>query len=378
MKIALIVPGFSADERDWCIPALRNLAATLTRTDEVVVFALRYPYRAARYDAFGARVIALGGAQRQGRASAGLWRRAFAALRAEHRRGHFDALHAFWATEAGALTALAGRRLRIPTIVSIAGGELVGLRDIGYGDQLAALQRLKVRLALRLASHVTGGSRSLLDLAAPHLRSRPPGSIHHIPLGVDTTLFRPGNAAPSIRHARLITAASLVPVKDQAMLLRAVARLRQQGHDATLTVAGEGPEEGRLRALAATLGIAAAVTFLGALPHDPLPDLYRQHDLFVLTSRHEAQGMAPLEAAACGLPVVGTAVGILPKLAPAAGIIVPPGDDAALAAAIAALLADPTRYAALRDAAQAAIAARYGLARCAERFRALYLGDANY
>ena len=83
MKIALIVPGFSADEQDWCIPALRNLAATLARTDEVVVFALRYPYRAAHYHAFGARVIALGGARSQGRASAGLWRRAFAALRAE-------------------------------------------------------------------------------------------------------------------------------------------------------------------------------------------------------------------------------------------------------------------------------------------------------
>ncbi len=113
MKIALIVPGFSADEQDWCIPALRNLAATLARTDEVVVFALRYPYRAAHYRAFGARVIALGGARSQGRASAGLWRRAFAALRAEHQRGRFDALHAFWATEAGALTALAGRRLRV-------------------------------------------------------------------------------------------------------------------------------------------------------------------------------------------------------------------------------------------------------------------------
>ena len=68
MKIALIVPGFSADEHDWCIPALRNLAAELSRTDEIVVFALRYPHRAARYTAFRTRVIALGGAQARGAA----------------------------------------------------------------------------------------------------------------------------------------------------------------------------------------------------------------------------------------------------------------------------------------------------------------------
>ncbi len=161
------------------------------------------------------------------------------------------------------------------------------------------------------------------------------------------------------------------------MLLHAVALVHEQGRTVTLTIAGEGPEEGRLRALADRLGIAAAVSFLGAVPHDRLSDLYRQHDLFILTSRHEAQGMAPLEAAACGLPVVGTAVGVLPELAPAAGAIVPPGDDTALAAAIAALLADPAHHAALRTAAQTTIAARYTLARCAERFRALYLGDAT-
>src|SRR5687768_9575063 len=113
MKIALIVPGFSADERDWCIPVLRNLVGELARGDEVVVFALRYPYRAGSYGAFGARVIALGGARARGAGSAGLWRRALGALRAEHRRGRFELLHAFWATEAGALTAVAGRLLRV-------------------------------------------------------------------------------------------------------------------------------------------------------------------------------------------------------------------------------------------------------------------------
>lgn len=373
MKIGIVVPGFSADERDWCIPALRNFVAVLAATDDVVVVALRYPHRAARYSAFGARVIALGGARRRGVGSATLWRATLAAIRDEHRRSPFDLLHAFWASETGALTAVSGRLLHIPAIVSLAGGELIGLRDINYGDQLAAAQRLKVRVALRLADHVTGGSGYILDLATPYLRHRPSRSIHRLPLGVDTARFSlaPQPPCPSTRALRLVTAASLVPVKDQAMLLRALADLRGQGHAATLAIAGNGSADGHLRDLTASLGLADSVAFLGPVAHDALPDLYHRSDIFVLTSRHEAQGMAPLEAAACGLPIAGTAVGILPELAPAV-LTVPVGDQAAFAAALAALAAGPTRLAAMREAARSAVTGRFDLAHTVRQFRSLY------
>ncbi|MFN8538497.1 MAG: hypothetical protein U0232_13600 [Thermomicrobiales bacterium] len=155
-------------------------------------------------------MIALGGAQARGIASAALWRRALAAIRAEHRRGRIDALHAFWATEAGALAAVAGRLLRIPTIVSLAGGELAILPDIGYGDQLAPAQRAKVRLALRLATHVTGGSRTLLDLAALHLRHLP--RPHHPPLGIDTTLFTLPSPSPFVIRQPVIRHSYFIPL----------------------------------------------------------------------------------------------------------------------------------------------------------------------
>src|SRR6185312_9234488 len=103
--------------------------------------------------------------ERRGLATAGLWQRTIAAIRAEHRRQRFDVLHAFWATESGLLAALAGRLLRVPTLVSLAGGELVALRDIDYGDQRVAWERLKVRLALRLASAVSAGSTYLQRIA---------------------------------------------------------------------------------------------------------------------------------------------------------------------------------------------------------------------
>ncbi len=119
------MPGFSAGPDDWCIPALRSLAARLARTDEVRLLTLRYPYRASRYAVDGVEVTALGGGLARGQASLQLWRDALRTLAAEHRRRPFDVLHAFWATESGALTALAGRWLGIPTLVSLAGGELV-------------------------------------------------------------------------------------------------------------------------------------------------------------------------------------------------------------------------------------------------------------
>ena len=113
-------------------------------------------------------------------------------LRAEHRRRPFDVLHAFWATESGLLAAVAGRVLRIPTLVSLAGGELVALPEIGYGDQRVAWERLKIRASLRLASAVSAGSKHLVSTAQRHVDKR---RLHRAPLGVDFELFNAWPAA---------------------------------------------------------------------------------------------------------------------------------------------------------------------------------------
>jgi len=138
VNIGLVLPGFSADASDWCIPALRHLARCLAAGDRVRVIALRYTYAAGRYTVDGADVLALGGALSHRASTLDLWRQALGVLRSEHRAEPFDVLHAFWATESGLLAAVAGRMLGVPTLVSLAGGELVALRDIGYGDQRIA------------------------------------------------------------------------------------------------------------------------------------------------------------------------------------------------------------------------------------------------
>ena len=187
MNVGLVAPGFSAHPADWCIPALRDHARCLAERADVRVLALRYPYRAGRYRIDGAEVLALGGATRRAVGSLSLWQHALGVLRREHRARRFDVLHAFWATESGLLAALAGRLLRVPTLVSLAGGELVSLPAIGYGDQRRAWERLKVRASLRLASAVSAGSVLLHRTARAFVPD--PERLYRLPLGVDPSVL---------------------------------------------------------------------------------------------------------------------------------------------------------------------------------------------
>jgi glycosyltransferase involved in cell wall biosynthesis len=378
VRIGLVVPGFSADSDDWCIPALRHLVVRLAGAADVHIFALRYPDHRGSYGVFGAQVTALGGGDATAGRSARLWQRAASVIVAEHRRRPFDALHAFWAGEPGFVTALLGRVLGIPTVVSIAGGELARLRDIGYGGLLRRLERVKTRLALRLAGAVTAGSALALESALPFLPAHRASRARRVPLGVDLAMFAPGNAPRSGSRTRILHVASLSGVKDQATLLSAAAALRDRGYAFQLDLVGTGPLEPELRSLARCLGLSENVCWRGAVPHDQMPRAYQRADLFVMSSRHEAQGMVALEAAACAVPVVGTAVGVIPELRPDARTI-GVGDAGGLADAMAELVEDkPSR---LRSgfAARERAVAEYGVELCTARFLDLYreLGAAS-
>jgi glycosyltransferase involved in cell wall biosynthesis len=359
VRIGLVVPGFSADASDWCIPALRHLARSLATRDDVSVLAIRYPYRADRYAVDGSEVLSLGGGLRHGARTLELWRDTLRTLRTEHQRRPFDVLHAFWATESGLIAAVAGRMLGVPTLVSLAGGELVALHDISYGDQRLAWERLKIDASLRLASHVSAGSDLLRRRAERHLRGR--RRVHVAPLGVDLSLFAPDSAVAG-RPTRVVHVGTLTPVKDHATLLRAFAVVHRQLPDSCLEIVGDGPLAAELRRLASTLGVESNVRFRGEINHAALPSVYRGASACVVSSRHEAQCMVALEAAACGVALVGTRVGVLPELTDA---VAPVGDYHALAQSLAATLRGGTRGLPERLPG-------FGLEPCADRFRALY------
>lgn len=146
---------------------------------------------------------------------------------------------------------------------------------------------------------------------------------------------------------RLVTVANLKPVKDQATLLRALARVREKT-DARLLILGDGAERPRLEALAAALGLGEAVTFAGfrLAPHGYVA----LADAFVLTSRSEGFGNVLVEALACGVPVISTDCPSGPGEIldhGRHGKLTPVGDAAALAEAILDTLATPPDRAAL-------------------------------
>ena len=365
MNIGILLPGFSSDEGDWAIPVQLTLVREMARTDDIRVIALRYPHRKDRYRVYDADVIALGAGQVRGLGRLCLWWEALSTLRRLHHEKPFDILHAMWADETGLIAVWAGKRLSVPAVVSAAGGELVGLSDIGYGLQRGAFSRWIVGQALQADSVVVACSYMRQCIAKTGYRV-PENRIRQITLGVDTALFTPGSA-PTTTKA-LIHAASLVGVKDQATLLRAVARLDR---DVSLVIAGDGPERDNLRALAAELGISGRVRFVGTVHHLDMPGYYRQAALNILSSRHEGLGMVTLEAATCGVPTISTAVGLLPDV-PEMGSSVPVGDDAALAAAIRDLLDDDERRTALGQSAYATVKKRFTIQHTVEQFRALY------
>jgi len=342
MKIAFITPGFSADESDWCIPVLLNLVREMAREHEIHVFTLRYPHRQSRYSVHGAAVHAFGGAARAGMSRFPLLAHALTAMRAEARRRPFDVVHGFWADEPGFLAALAGRVLRIPAIVSLMGGELVGFPELGYGGQLSTINWILTRLAIRSSTKITVGSHYFGAIARPSI---PDEKLHELPLGVDAQHFHPHAQPTSLFPAdkvNLLHVASLVPIKDQATLLHAFALSSHEFPEIHLYLAGEGPLRPTLEQLANDLEISSRITFHGSVSHDHLPDYYRAADLCVLSSRFESQGMVVLEAAACGVTTVGTAVGILPELVPAE-LLAPVGAAESLARAISRLAGDSAR-----------------------------------
>ncbi|MEP6768407.1 MAG: glycosyltransferase family 4 protein [Acidobacteriota bacterium] len=138
----------------------------------------------------------------------------------------------------------------------------------------------------------------------------------------------------------ILCVAHLYPRKDVATLLDAVSRLPSP---ARLTVVGTGPERRRLERRARELGLAGRAAFLGHVPFERLASEYGRASVFCLPSRQEGFGIVFLEAMAAGLPIVAARAAAVPELVVdgESGILVPPGDAEALAAALGRLLSDP-------------------------------------
>ena len=344
MKVALVVPGgVDRSGTDRVIPVLLWLIERLVRAgDEVHVFALDQEPTQARWQLLGATIHNAGRAPRRLRSLSSLVR--------EHRRRRFDVIHAFWAGAPGQVAAAFAAMTPVPFLVTLPGGDLASLPEIGYGAQLRWRSRIATRLVLSRASAIIAPSEWLADQA------RAQGWQPIVcPFGVALDRWPP--APPRKRKAgrplRLIHVASLNRVKDPFGLLEAMRRLAHEGVDFSLDIIGSDTLAGAVQRHCHALGLDERVTFHGFMPNSELREQFDAADLLVMSSLHEGAPIAMLEAAVAGVPTVGTAVGNIADWAPEAAIAVPVRDPAALAEAIARLAANEAERLRLARAAHA-------------------------
>jgi colanic acid/amylovoran biosynthesis glycosyltransferase len=176
----------------------------------------------------------------------------------------------------------------------------------------------------------------------PHLR-QDQALLGHT--GVDTTKWIPVEKAPRKEQEvfQIITVARLHHSKGHDLLIRAVKRLVDAGQVVELTVVGAGPERDNLESLTSELDLCNVVQFTGSLSEDQIIGRMKQSDVFVLASHAEPLGVVYMEAMAMEVPTIGTNAGGVPEIISDGhdGLLVPPGDDKALAEAIASLMKNP-------------------------------------
>jgi colanic acid/amylovoran biosynthesis glycosyltransferase len=183
-----------------------------------------------------------------------------------------------------------------------------------------------------------------------------------------------GGEARSAAATRLLSVGRLVSLKGHAVLLQAVAEMRDAGQDMNLTIVGDGPRKAGLIEYGRSLGLVDAVEWTGALGQDELPLRYSEADVFCLPSFAEGVPTVLMEAMLTETPVVATRVAGVPELVEdgVTGLLVAPGRPQALAAAIARLAADPALRARMGSAGRAMVEAEFDCRDSARRLAEIF------
>lgn len=284
-----------------------------------------------------------------------------------------DLVHLHYPFIFGAEMVLALRTLRNQPYVLTHHNDLVS--PGAKGVLFSLYERLWSRRVLAGARRVVVTSRdsaAASHLVGPLMRADP-ARVSEVPNGVDMTVFRAGLDGSTARERLGIGNADggvllFVGWMDSAhhpkggvpVLLEAVHRLGDP--EVVLVLAGGGDRVAEYASQARQLGVDRQVRFLGTVPNEELPPIYAACDIVVQPSQlFEPFGLVALEAMACGRPVIVSDLPGVRRVVQDAGggVLVPPGDADALAAAIRSLLADPGRRASLGAAGRTGVEERY-------------------
>lgn len=222
----------------------------------------------------------------------------------------FDLLHAFWAYPAGTIAVLFGKVFKIPSLITIQGGEAAAIKEINYGNMLKSRLR---KITLWTCDHATvlnSVSKFLLKGLTAYGLKRNVGIV--IPFGADTNLFVKTKKSDS-EVLQIIHVANITEVKDQTTLLKTFA-LILENQPAKLRIVGGDFMNKKLHSLIHEMNLNDHVEMIGSVPNQELADYYNQADIMVHTSLHEGLPSVAAEAMACGVVVSATRVGIFDDL----------------------------------------------------------------
>lgn len=274
---------------------------------------------------------------------------------------HLASRASFW--RKAVVCAMAGLRRR-PYVLHVHGAEFSKF----YHEECGAFSKWIVRRVLERAALLLALSGQWQDELK---RIAPRSTVQTLPNAV--RLYDIPPRAADDAPLRILFAGRIGERKGTFELLRAFARLAPKYPAATLVCAGDGEGE-KLKRLAAELGVADRVECPGWLSAEQMGGELRRASIFALPSHHEGVPIALLEAMSRGLPVLTTPVGGIPEVVEndRNGILVAPGDVAAIEAALDGLLRSSAERERLGAAAQATIAERFSLDSTIERLAALY------
>ena len=288
----------------------------------------------------------------------------------EHERAPFDVLHAQYGYPTGWAVLLASKRLGIPNLVSIQGG------DGHWVGSCCECHRLAMVRVLGHAGAVLIGGESFAEEVHERLGT-PMDRFTLIPGAVDTERFSPGTG-PGRGPVRLLYHGRVDARKGVLDTLHALARL-DTARPWSATISGIGPTLDEAKALAAELSFAGEVAFTGYADYDTVPDLYRAHDVFLSPTYAEGFSNTILEAMASGHAILGgRSVGVVDCLRDGEnGVLVEPGDIAAITRETARMIDDDAHRARLADAALAECRKTYSWRVVGERIAGIYAQLAN-
>ncbi|MBI3578636.1 MAG: glycosyltransferase family 4 protein, partial [Ignavibacteriales bacterium] len=274
----------------------------------------------------------------------------FSVFTQDHLNNNYDIVIGLFGLPTEIAAIIASKVFRIASLIYLRGGETAYIPSIAYGSMSPDMKGLLTKWICRKADALVVLTKFQAGQLEQFGVKR--NDIKIAPGGVDCNFFNTTKKKLPQKPYRFLHVASLLPVKDQTTLLKTFALINTKT-PSYLKVVGADHMHGKIQKLAAEMGIQDRVDFRGHIPHQELREEYRWADVLLHTSLYEAQGSVIAEAAASGVLICGTKVGLIHDLGQDVVVAVEPGDYQKLATETLKALGSPALYRKLTMNAQA-------------------------